>query len=134
MTDKRGKSAPETGSAQEVDRIRDIIFGSQMQDYEQQFQMMQRELEQLQGEIDGLRKQLRNQGSEQGKNLKILRQEMREADNDLSSALQKTAQELTAQNLDRLALGELFLKLGNRFKTAGSLADVLKGLEAEDEE
>ena len=134
MTDKRGKAAPETGSAQEVDRIRDIIFGPQMQDYEQQFQMMQRELEQLQGEIDGLRKQLRNQGSEQGKNLKILRQEMREADNGLRSALQKTAQELTAQNLDRLALGELFLKLGNRFKTAGSLADVLKGLEEEDEE
>ena len=33
MTDKKAKAAPETGSVQEVDRIRDIIFGSQMRDY-----------------------------------------------------------------------------------------------------
>ena len=134
MTDKRGKSAPETGSAQEVDRIRDIIFGSQMRDYEQTFQVMQRDLERLQGEVDRLTEQLGDQDSEQSKKLQSLRQEMRKADDSLRDELRETAQNLVTDKVDRLALAEMFIELGSQLKTGGSLADLLKGLEEEDTE
>ena len=134
MTDKKNKAAPETGSVQEVDRIRDIIFGSQMRDYEQQFQMMQRDLERLQGEVDRLTEQLGDQDSEQGKKVQNLRQEMRKADDSLRDELRESAQKLVTDKVDRLALAEMFIELGSQLKTGGSLADLLKGLEEEDTE
>ena len=134
MTDKKAKAAPETGSVQEVDRIRDIIFGSQMRDYEQQFQMMQRDLERLQGEIDRLTEQLADQDSEQSKKLQNLRQEMRKADDSLRGELRETAQKLVTDKADRLALAEMFIELGSQLKTGGSLGNLLKGLEEEDTE
>jgi len=39
-------------NSQDVERIRDIIFGSQMRDYQQQFEALQRDLARLQQEID----------------------------------------------------------------------------------
>lgn len=128
MADEKAKAAPHTDSPQEVDRIRDIIFGPQMRDYDQRFQIVQRDLDRLQQELDRLTEQLSDQGSDQGKKLQALRQEMRQADDDLRDELRQTAQKLATDKVDRVSLGELFIELGNHLKSGGSLGDLLKGL------
>jgi predicted nucleic acid-binding Zn-ribbon protein len=100
-----------------------------MRDYEQRFQNVQRDLDRLQGEIDRLTEQLSEQGTDQGKRLQNLRQEMRQVDEALRDELRQTAQKLTLEKVDRLALGQLLIEVGTQLKTGGSLSDLLDGLE-----
>ncbi len=118
------------GTAQEVERIRDIIFGPQMRDYEQRFQAVQRDLSRLQQELDRLANQLSEQDREQGKKLQSLRGEMRQADDDLRDELRQKAQQLMTDKVDRIALGDLFIELGTHLKAGGALADLLQVLGA----
>ena len=129
MADDRIHTASPEGSAQEVDRIRDIIFGPQMRDYEQRFQTVQRDLARLQQELDRLADQLGEQDREQGNKLQALRGEMRQADDDLRDELRQTAQQLMTDKVDRLALGELFIELGTHLKAGGALVDLLQILQ-----
>jgi hypothetical protein len=133
MTKQQAKANSQTESIEEVDRIRDIIFGHQMRDYEQRFQIFQRDLERLQQEIDRLTEQLADQDSSQSKKLQDLRREMRKADDGLRDELRETAQRLTIEKVDRVALGELFIELGTHLKTGGSLAELLKSLEEQEQ-
>jgi predicted nucleic acid-binding Zn-ribbon protein len=133
MTEQQAKANSKAESIEEVDRIRDIIFGHQMRDYEQRFQIVQRDLERLQQEIDRLTEQLADQDSSQGKKLQDLRREMRKADDGLRDELRETAQRLTIEKVDRVALGELFIELGTHLKTGGSLAELLKSLEEQEQ-
>jgi predicted nucleic acid-binding Zn-ribbon protein len=128
MTDEQPQIPSQASSAREVEHIRDIIFGAQMRDYEQHFQSVHRDLERLQQELDRLTDQLADQDRNQSKSLQDLRREMRRADDDLRDELRQTAQKLTSDKVDRVALGELFIDLGTHLKSGGSLADVLKTL------
>ena len=129
MTDEQANATPQMESAQEVDRIRDIIFGPQMRDYEQRFQIVQRDLDRLQQEFDRLSEQLTDQDSAQSKKLQNLHREMRQADDGLRDELRQIAQNLMTDKVDRVALGELFIELGTHLKTGGTLADLLESLE-----
>ena len=128
MTEKQNDAPPQAEPIHEIHRIRDIIFGSQMRDYEQRFQMVQRDLDRLQQEVDRLTDQLSEQGSSQSKKLQNLRGEMRQADDGLRNELRQTVQGLTSDKVDRVPLGELFIELGTHLKLGGSLSDVLKDL------
>lgn len=128
MTDEPTAAASPVESAQEVDRIRDIIFGSQMRDYEERFQIVQRDLERLQQEIDRLAERLADQDTAQGKKLEGLRRDMRQANDERRDELRQTAQRLTTEKVDRAILGELFVELGVHLKSGGTLADLLQGL------
>ena len=112
MPDEQAKAVPQPESAAEVDRIRDIIFGPQMRDYEQRFQIFQRDLDRLRQEIDGLSESLSEHGGDQRKKLQNLRQEMRRADEDLRDELRQTAQKLVAEKVDRIALSDCSSNLG----------------------
>ena len=57
------------GSMQDVGRIREIIFGSQMRDYEQHFRLLERDLEGLKDELEALREQSSKQDKELDKKL-----------------------------------------------------------------
>ena len=114
-----------TGTAQEVDRIRDIIFGAQMRDYEQRFQVVQRDLNRLQQELDRLADQMSEQDQAQSKKLQSLRGEMRQADDDLRDELRQAADQLMTEKMERAALGDLFVEMGQRLKTGSSLSDLL---------
>ena len=129
MSDKPTKAEPVTESTQEVERIRDIIFGTQMRDYDRQFQTLQRDLERLQQEIDRLNEQLADQDSGHGKKLQALRREVRKADSDLRAELRDTAQKLTADKVDRVALGQLFIEMGTNLTAGGSLSELAQTLE-----
>lgn len=60
----------------EVDRIRDIIFGSQMRGYEQQFKRVAGQLEQLNRQLEELRAALDRQKQEQGTRTETLQQDV----------------------------------------------------------
>jgi chromosome segregation ATPase len=129
MTDKKAEAASAAESSPaEVERIRDIIFGTQMRDYDQQFQTVRRDLERLQQEIDRMAEQLGDQDSTHSKRLRDLRREVRKADDGLREELRQTTQKLGTDKVDRVALGELFIELGTHLKTGDSMADLLKGL------
>ena len=128
MSDEQANAMAQVESVQEVDRIRDIIFGHQMRDYDQRFQIVRRDLERLQQELDRLTERLAEQDTNQARRLQELRQEMRRADDDLRDELRQATQALTNDKVDRVALGELFIELGTHLKTGGFLVDLLKDL------
>jgi chromosome segregation ATPase len=128
VSDKDSQDTPQATPAPEVDRIRDIIFGTQMRDYQQQFQTIQRDLDRLQQQINRLSEQLTEQDRSQGDKLQALRREAQQADDDLRGELRQTAQELTSSKVDRVTLGDLFVEIGTRLKTGGSVADLLQDL------
>jgi DNA repair exonuclease SbcCD ATPase subunit len=128
MTNEQESANAQTEVPRDVDRIRDILFGGQMREYEQRFQVMQRDLERLQQELDRLNEQLGSQDGEQNKKLQTLRRDLKQANDELRSELRQTTQALTNEKIDRAALGELFAELGNRLKTGSSVADLLASL------
>jgi chromosome segregation ATPase len=119
------QSSSPTGTPEEVDRIRNIIFGAQMRDYDQRFQTIRRDLGRLQQALTRLSDQLSEQDQDQGKKLQALRGEMRQADDDLRQELREAADQLMGDKMDRAALGDMFIELGQRLKSGGSLADLL---------
>ena len=92
------------------------------------FHAIERDLERLQQSLDNLNEQLTDQGRDQDKKLQTLRKEARQADDDLRGELRHTAERLSDEKVDRLALGELFIEMGNQLKAGGSLADMFKNL------
>src|SRR5512136_146250 len=72
MTRKSDEAGPEEPPVAEVDRIRDIIFGSQMRAYEQQFERVAGQLDQINKQLDELRASLGCQRQDlEGQTLKL---------------------------------------------------------------
>jgi chromosome segregation ATPase len=115
-------------TSQDIERIRDIIFGPQMRSNQQQSEALQRDVARLQQEIDQLTEQLAEQDSNQGKKVQSLRREMRRADDDLRRELRETAQKLRAEKVERLDLGRLFLEMGTHLTEGRTIGDLLKSL------
>ena len=141
MTDKQSQDAPQPASIQEVDRIRDIIFGSQMRDYDQQFQAMRREIKRLQEEIGRLEEQDSSQAQDLDDQVKALRKansdlrrELRKADANLREDLDQIAAQLTDAKVDRAVLGDLLIELGTQLKTGQSVVDMLADLGATEQD
>ena len=122
---------------QEVNQIREIIFGTQMRDYEGRFQEVQREIDRLRDqfeqEINRLREetseQMVSQEADQGKRLEALRRQMRAADSELRRDLQEIAQRLTSEKVDRLALADMFSILAALLQSGGAPAGLLGSME-----
>jgi uncharacterized membrane-anchored protein YhcB (DUF1043 family) len=116
------------GAMQDVGRIREIIFGSQMRDYEQHFRLLQRDLESLKDELDALREQSSKQNKEQNKKLQKLRDDMRQSDDNLRAEMREAADRLTMDKVDRSTLGDLLIEMGNRLKQDSALGSLLETL------
>lgn len=80
-----------------VERIRDIIFGPKMRDYEQRFEALLRDLARLQADLDNLAEQVAAKDAGQSKNLQAVRQELRQADGELRNELKSEGTRLTTQ-------------------------------------
>jgi uncharacterized membrane-anchored protein YhcB (DUF1043 family) len=128
VSDDQVQMAAGTETAEELGRIRDILFGHQMRETQQRFDAVRRDLERLQGELDRLRQQLADQDAEQARKLGTLRQETRDADDALRSELRETAALLAEQKTDRAVLAELLIQVGKDLKSGGSLDGALKSL------
>jgi len=121
-------------TTEEVARIRDIIFGTQMRDYEQRFQALQRDVQRLQKALDALTEQLSDQDSSQEKKLQALRREVRKADDELRDELRGTAQKLLNSKVERVDLGQMLIELGTQLRSGSSLDETLHGLAGTGEE
>jgi hypothetical protein len=86
-----------TLQGESVERIRDIIFGPKMRDYEQRFDALVRDLNRLQADLDHVAEQLAAKDAGQSKNLQAVRQELRQADGELRSEVKAEAARLTTQ-------------------------------------
>jgi len=133
MTTETKQPALAMGSDQQIDRVRELIVGPHLREYGQRLQDQSRDMERLQQEIARLSEQLASQEQEQSKRVQTVRQELRDGDEALRSELRSTAQQLTADKMDRSALGELFIELGNQIKAGGSLSNFLSDLLAAEE-
>jgi hypothetical protein len=66
------KAKPSPGEApKDVERVRDIIFGPQMRDYDQRFHTIQRDIERLRQELEQLNERMGELDREQGKRVQI---------------------------------------------------------------
>lgn len=113
---------------QDVNRIREIIFGAQMRAYEQRFQAQQRDLERLQQQLDQLAEQVEQRDTNQGNKTRDLRNELRQSNDALREELRAIAQALTNDKVDRVALAEMFVQLASHLENGGSLGELLQGL------
>jgi chromosome segregation ATPase len=129
MSDDQAQVPAASETVEEVGRIRDILFGQQMRDYQQRFDALRRDLERQQGDLNRLREQLTEQDADQGKKLGSLRQEARDADEALRSELRETAALLSDQKADRAVLAEFFLQIGAILKSGGPTDGLLKSLD-----
>ena len=119
-TDKNVPAAEE--KPQEVERIRDIIFGSQMRTYEGNFQTIQRDLERLFNEIERLNEKTDEQDRVHSQKRQALERDLRKADDALRLELRETALKLSDEKVDRQVLGDLLIELGSQLKSAGSFS------------
>lgn len=127
MPDEQPRSVA-AESPKEVDRLRDLIFGGQMREYAQRFTTLQRDIERLQSELDRISEEMADQARDYEKKLQALRRDARQADDDLRAELRETTDKLQDDKVDRLALGELFIEVGNQLKAGGSISHVLRNL------
>ncbi|HRV96880.1 MAG TPA: hypothetical protein P5526_32290 [Anaerolineae bacterium] len=125
MAKKNDSGASLELDQQGVNRIRDIVFGPQMREYEQRFQQIKNDLERMQQEMERLSDKLIDQDAEQLKKLQALQQDMRKSDDTLRNELRESSQKLTDEKVDRVTLAELFIELGNNIKSGGSLTDLI---------
>lgn len=85
-----------------VERIREIIFGAQMRDYAQKFELVNREVARLSREVERLNQQLRDQEN-------AFKRQLREESERLAAQVQEQDRRLTQQvhDLDQREMGEL---------------------------
>ena len=125
---EKTQSEVQPKSIQDIERIRDIIFGTQMRQYEQLVTTLQQDIQRLEHEIVSLNEQAAERESNQTKAIHLLRQEMRDADQSLRNEARQLTQQLEQEKVGRALLGELFIELGGQIKSGGSLANLLSGL------
>jgi len=115
-------------TSQDVERIRDIIFGTQMRSYQQRFEVLQQELARLRQDIENLTERLANQERSQEKKAEALRSEACQATDDLRNELREATQRLSSEKVERIDLGQLLLKIGNHLTEGRSLGDLPENL------
>lgn len=128
----------------ELDRIRDIIFGSQMQDYQGQFSRIAAELGLLSQQLGELRTTIAQQKAAQDQRLDELERDFSEKSERLNSNLTAQTHQLAedlrtefAQALDalkddkasRLDVGDILVEMGTRLKEQFGVADLLGALD-----
>jgi hypothetical protein len=117
----------------ELDRIRDIIFGPQMQDYRGQFSRVAAELGLLSQQLDELRTTLAQQQADQSKRHDELDRTFSERLDQLESSLRLEFTEaldaLQDDKASRLDMGDILLEMGGRLKQQFRVADLLGPLD-----
>ena len=102
------------GNGHEVDRIRDIIFGSQMKTIDSHLGALRADIEQLRQLHGRLQAQLAEVDAEQSRRLQGLRAETADDLEVLRTELRASTQRLDHAKADRETLGRLLVDLGQQ--------------------
>ncbi|MCS7040686.1 MAG: hypothetical protein RMN24_14295 [Anaerolineae bacterium] len=118
----------------DVLRIRDILFGAQMRDYEQRFQSHQARMQDLQNQIDALaahtdarfqdlradtQRQFEELRADTRRQFEELQAEMQRRFDALEAQLTAHIERLTYEKTTRFDLGDMLIELGERLKRDG---------------
>lgn len=115
-------------SPQDMERVREILFGGVIRDHEARFVKLQRDLERLQKALDKSNEQLAAQESAQNKKLQEARQDFQTSEDELRAEMRSAVDRLSAEKVDKEELGNLLIEMGNQIKGTGILSSVLDGL------
>ncbi len=113
---------------QDMERVREILFGGVIRDHEARFAKLQRDLERLQKALDKSNEQLAAQDSAQNKKLQEARQDFQTSGDDLRAEMRSAVDRLSAEKVDKEQLGNLLIEMGNQIKGTGILSSVLGNL------
>lgn len=115
-------------SPQDLERIREILFGSVIREHETRFVTLQRDLERLQKALDRTNEQLAAQDSAQNKKLLEARQDFQASNDELRAEMRAEVDRLSNEKVDREQLGNLLIEMGNQIKGTGVLSSLLGDL------
>jgi hypothetical protein len=120
----------------ELERIRDIIFGPQMQDYEGQFGRVAAELGLLSQQLGELKSTLAQQRADQEQRLAELESrfgdQTQQLANDLQAEFTEALEALQDDKASRLDMGDILVEMGTRLKQQFGMADLLGPLDDSD--
>ncbi len=123
-----------TSNPQDLERVREILFGKTLREYEQRFQTLQRDVDRLQSALDKAHERLAEQEREHNKRLQEVREELRLAASELRTEMRELADRLTGEKVDKETLGDLFVEFGAQIKGNGLLSSVMEELLQMDQE
>ncbi len=113
---------------QDLERVREILFGGVIRDHDARFATLQRDLERLQKALDRTNEQLAAQDSAQSKKLQEARQDFQTASDELRAEMRSAVERLSNEKVDKEQLGNLLIEMGNQIKGTGVLSSMLDGL------
>ena len=115
-------------SPQDLERVREILFGGVIRDHDARFVTLQRDLERLQKALERSNEQLAAQDSSQSKKLQEARQDFQASTDELRAEMRSAVKRLSDEKVDKEQLGNLLIEMGNQIKGSGVLSSVLDGL------
>ncbi len=115
-------------SPQDLERVREILFGGVIRDHDARFATVQRDLERLQKALDRANEELAKRDSAQNQKLQEARQEFQRESDELRAELRSSVERLGSAKVDKEQLGNLFIEMGNQIKGNGTMSAVLDGL------
>ena len=115
-------------SPQDLERVREILFGGVIRDHDARFGTLQRDLERLQKALDRTNEELANRDSAQSQKLQEARQLFQTESDELRAELRSSVERLSSTKVDKEQLGNLFIEMGNQIKGKGTMSAVLDSL------
>jgi DNA repair exonuclease SbcCD ATPase subunit len=112
---------PTKASPNNIDQIRQLIFGEQLQDYDRRFQEFQKKLDQL-------NKELQDSREETDKKLSDLQKSIKKDMDTHIKTIEKQLSDLSEDKLDRAKLADQLVDLAMRLKGTSILDNLDTGI------
>jgi uncharacterized protein involved in exopolysaccharide biosynthesis len=113
-------------TGQNIDQIRDLIFGEQIRDYDRKFKDSAQQLKKLNDTLEVFRQQIQDDLKTQKENIDQQLKKISQSIKTIEKELNQEIQTLRNDKTDRLQLANLFIDLGMRLKGE----DVLQAFES----
>ncbi len=110
--------------ADEISRVRDILFGSYMREYERRFRNIEEELEHQKRRLEELWQRVDDLEAKVDKNHRHALSEIRRQVDELYTRLQRRIDELEEASVAKITLGDLLIEVGSRIKGSNIAADL----------
>jgi len=108
-------------SPNNIDQVRQLIFGEQIQDYDRRFQELQKQLDQL-------NRALQDSREETDQKLEDLRKTLKKELDAAVKAIEKKLSELGEDKLDKAMLADQLIDLAMRLKGTSILDSIHTGI------
>ncbi len=128
MVPKEKKTpTPVPTQTDEIARVRDILFGTHMREYERRFRNIEDELQRHKESLDELWERLNALEAKVEENHRQVLHELRKQVDQLYTRLQKRLDELDEEKVAEDTLGDILIELGSRLK-GGAVTESLQEL------